>query len=57
MRNKEIRMMLMENNIKMYELAEELGITPNTLSHWFQLAILGERKEQILKAIDKLKRG
>lgn len=52
--NCDIRKMIADKNIAMYEIANELHITPSYLFSWFQKELSDERKEMILKAIDSI---
>lgn len=54
MNNKEIRRIIFENNLKKYEIAEAIGITQSTLSHWLQFELSPSRREKVLDAINKL---
>lgn len=54
MNNKEIRILIFENNIKKYEVANKLGITPYTFSHWLQVELPQSKKAEVLNAIQEL---
>lgn len=54
MRNKTLRIEIMKKGIKHYELAEALGISKFTLSHWLQNELPKEKKEMILETINKI---
>ena len=51
--NKDILVALI--GLKKYKVAELLGITEFTFSRWLRYELNLERKEQVLKAIKKLK--
>ena len=53
--NQEIRKIIDNSKLKKYEIANEVGITVYTFSHWLQTDLNEERKTRILKAIEKLK--
>ena len=53
--NQEIRKIIEESGLKKYQIANEIGITVYTFSHWLQTDLSEERKTRILKAIEKLK--
>ena len=55
MNNREIRTAIFESNLKKYEIANKIGITPFTLSHWLQTEMDTEKKSIVLKAIDSIK--
>ena len=52
--NTEIRELMAKKGIAQYEVANELGITVYTFSHWLQTEITGEKKERVLRAIENL---
>ena len=54
--NQEIRKIIEESGLKKYQIANEIGITVYTFSHWLQTDLNEERKTRILKAIEKLKK-
>ncbi len=54
MNNTEVRKAVFENNLKMYQIAEKIGINSYTLSHWMQTELSPERKARVLNAIDIL---
>lgn len=56
MNNREVRMAIFESNLKKYEIANKLGVTPFTLSHWLQTEMDTERKQMVLRAIRELKK-
>ena len=53
--NLDIRKAIQDARIKHYELAEALKIHPCTLSHWLEMDMSVERKEEILKVIQSIK--
>ena len=55
MNNREIRTAIFESNLKKYEIANKIGITPFTLSRWLQTEMSQEQKQIVLKAIKDLK--
>ena len=54
--NQEIRKIIEESGLKKNQIANEIGITVYTFSHWLQTDLSEERKTRILKAIEKLKK-
>ena len=55
MNNREIRTAIFESDLKKYEIAYKIGITPFTLSRWLQTEMSQEQKQIVLKAIKDLK--
>lgn len=55
MNNRKIRTAIFESDLKKYEIANKIGITPFTLSHWLQTEMSQEKKQIVLKAIKDLK--
>lgn len=55
MNNEEIRIAIFESRFSKSEIAEELGIKPNTFSHWLMKELDPMRKTVILNAIQRLK--
>jgi len=54
--NKDIRKAIKDKNIYHYEVAQELGVYPETLAHWLSMKLSAEKKERIFKAIKAVKR-
>lgn len=54
MQNMAVRTALKKNNVKAWELAEELGIVDCTLSKWMRRELPEERQEQMIAAIKKI---
>ena len=55
MNNKEIREKIEKKRLKHYEVAQAIGITQYTFSHWLQTEMDTEKKSIVLKAIDSIK--
>ena len=55
MENIDIRMAMLKNNIKFWQVANVIGINPDTFSRWMRYELTGERLERVQKAIDELK--
>lgn len=53
--NKDIRILAFRNNIKMYQIAEKLGIHYVTLNSKLRKGLTEEEKEKIYKIIEELK--
>ena len=54
MNNKEIREKIAKKRLKHYEVAQAIGITQYTFSHWLQTEMSQEQKQIVLKAIKDL---
>ena len=52
--NIEIREQINKKRLKYFEVAEAVGITQYTLSHWLQTEMSAERKARVLNAINSL---
>lgn len=53
--NQEIRNAIAESKLKKYQIANKIGITVYTFSHWLQTDLNEERTKRIYKAIQDLK--
>ncbi len=53
--NLEIRKAIENKRLKHYEVADALGVSLFTFSHWLMVELSPEKKERILKAIDDIK--
>lgn len=51
--NQDIRKLIAKRRLRQYEVAQVLGVSEFTLSRWLHNKLEPERKEKILKAIDK----
>ena len=51
MQNLDIRKSAKENSVKLWELAEYIGINPTTLTVWLRRELPEEKKEIMLEAI------
>lgn len=54
MQNMAVRTALKQNNVKAWELAEELGIVDCTLSKWMRRELPADKQEQMIAAIGKI---
>ncbi len=54
--NKDIRKAIAARKIYHYEVAQELGVYPETLAHWLSMNLSAEKKARIFKAIESVKR-
>lgn len=54
MENLEIRKAISEKKLKHYRVAQALGISPFTFSHWLQLELPAEKKKHVLNVISKM---
>ncbi|MGX6962387.1 hypothetical protein [Vagococcus xieshaowenii] len=52
--NQEIRDLIFENRLRNWEVAQMVGITDGRFSVWLRTPLNDERKERVLKAIEKL---
>lgn len=57
MANKQIKIDLLTYGIKHYELAEALGISEFTLCRWLRKELSIDKKDMIIKTIEKLSKG
>ena len=51
MKNKEIRIYAMEHGVRLWEIAKQMGISPETLSRRLRRELSTEEKEQMMQAI------
>ena len=51
MKNKYIRIYAMEHGVKLWELAKQMGISPETMSRRLRRELSTEEKEQMMQAI------
>lgn len=54
LKNKDVRIALLVNNVKHHEVASVLEVTEFTFCRWLRKEVSNERKAAILAAIDKL---
>lgn len=52
--NTEIRALIMKHSLRYWKIAQEIGISPFTLSVWLRTPLTGKRKERVEKAINEL---
>ena len=57
MKNKDIRVCAMEHGVKLWELANRLGISPETMSRRLRRELTAEEKEAMVKAIMSVEHG
>lgn len=55
--NSDIREEIMKNRIKMWEIAERLGITDSVLSKKFRKELTEQQKNEIRQIINKIRTG
>jgi len=55
MKNTEIRLAVVAANVKLWEVAEALGIADNSLSRKLRRELPDEEKKRILAVIERLK--
>lgn len=51
MKNKEIRIYAMEHGVRLWEIAKQMGISPETLSRRLRRELSTEEKERMMQAI------
>lgn len=51
--NQDIKQLIAKKRLRQYEVASQLGISEFTLSRWLNRELESNRKQEILKAIDK----
>lgn len=54
MENIALRVRIVENNLKYWQIAKAAGISPYTLSRWLRSELNGQRKDVIEKAVEVL---
>lgn len=57
MKNKDIRVCAMEHGVKLWEVANQLGISPETMSRRLRRELTAEEKEAMVKAIMSVEHG
>lgn len=53
--NKELREILRQHDIYMWQVAKKLGIHETSLVRWFREELSVERKQQVMSAIEEIK--
>lgn len=56
MNNVDIRQEIFARDLKKYDVARAIGVTPATFSLWLQTEMSPERKRQVMRAIKSVKR-
>ena len=51
MKNSDVRICAIENGVHLWELADQLGISPETLSRKLRRELVPEDKERMIQAI------
>ena len=57
MKNKDIRVCAMEHGVKLWEIAKQLGISPETMSRRLRRELTAEEKEAMMQAIMAVEHG
>ena len=57
MKNKDIRVCAMEHGVKLWKIAKQLGISPETMSRRLRRELTGKEKEAMVQAIMAVERG
>lgn len=52
--NQTIREIIYKNRLKNWQVANEIGIYPSTLSVWLRTELNDERRERVEKALEQL---
>ena len=55
--NKEIRTAAFSEGVRLWQVAQELGVTDSTFSRWLRRELSEERKTEVLQAIQRLAEG
>ena len=55
--NQELRAELKGLGIPLWRLAHQIGICDGSIQRWFRVALEGEHREKVLKALEELKEG
>ena len=55
MNNQQIKDLMKQNNIFMWQVAKKLGVYETSFSKWFREELSEERKQQVLSAIEEIK--
>lgn len=56
MKNKDIRVCAMEHGVKLWEVAKQLGISPETLSRRLRRELTADEKKTMVQAIMAVER-
>lgn len=57
LRNKDIRFFCMENGVKFWQIAVQLGISPETFTRRMRNELDEDEKRNVYKAIELVRRG
>lgn len=52
--NQEIRTRIYQNELRYWQVADEVGVAPTTLTVWLRKELDGEKKARVNEAIDRL---
>ena len=55
MDNKQIREVMRDNNIYMWQVAKKLNVNETSFCKWFREELSEERKQQVMSAIEEIK--
>lgn len=55
MNNAQIRAVMRDNNIYMWQVAKKLNVYETSFCKWFREELSEERKQQVLSAIEEIK--
>jgi len=55
--NKDIKILAMQNDVRLWQVAAELKVAEETLSRWLRHELSKEKKATIVSVIKKLSKG
>ena len=55
MTNEQIKELMKQNNIFMWQVAKRLGVNETSFCKWFREPLTQERKQQVLLVIEEIK--
>lgn len=55
--NRDVRAEAFSTGVRLWQVAQELGVTDSTFSRWLRREMTEERKAEVLRAIKRLAEG
>ena len=55
MNNAELKELMKENNIYMWQVAKKLGVNETSFCKWFREPLTQTREQQVLSAVEEIK--
>ena len=55
MNNAELKALMKENNIYMWQVAKKLGVNETSFCKWFREELSEVRKQQVLSAVEEIR--